>query len=80
MPDPIPIPDPDDSWAQVELFRWQHGRLPSEETDKQNIVLSVPAAMRAMAIALQKGHPDAMPAVHNTASVLKYAAKLIEAK
>ena len=68
-----------DSWAQVELYRWQHGELPpQDETCKK---LDEPAALRAMADAIERGckdgKPNEMPSPFNVCSVLRYvAAKL----
>jgi len=68
--------DPNDSWAQVELYRWQHGELPPQDnTCKQ---LNEPTAMRAMADAIEAGcktgDTGLMPSPYNVCSVLRYAA------
>ena len=73
------IPDPGDSWAQVELYRWQHGELPGEDGKKEK-ALSVPAGLRGMAAAITKGDRENFPTPFNVVSVLEYAAKLIEGK
>jgi hypothetical protein len=68
--------DPNDSWAEVELYRWQHGQLPpNDETCKE---LNVPNGLRGMANAIEKGNRENFPAPFNVTSVLRYAAKLIE--
>ena len=69
--------DANDSWAQVELYRWQHGELPPQnDTCKQ---LDEPAAIRAMADAIEAGcragDSKQMPSPYNVCSVLRYAAK-----
>lgn len=69
------IPDPNDSWALVELYRWQHGTLPETVDEKP---LDEAAGLRAMAEALETKPPTEWPEPFNIASVLKYAAKLID--
>jgi hypothetical protein len=79
----INIPDPADSWAQVELHRWQYGELP-QPTDMRP--LNVAEGLRKMADAIQTGcHREAtaeqrenMPAPFNVCSVMRYAAKLFD--
>jgi hypothetical protein len=46
--------DPNDNWAQVELYRWQHGELPGEDGHAER-PLDEAAGLRAMADALEKG-------------------------
>jgi hypothetical protein len=68
--------DPNDSWAEVELYRWQHGQLPpNDETCKE---LNVPNGLRGMAKAIEVGDVKNYPAPFNVISVLRYAAKLLE--
>lgn len=68
--------DPNDSWAEVELYRWQWGELPpNDESCKQ---LSVPDGLRGMASAIEKRDLNNFPSPMNVISVLRYAAKLIE--
>lgn len=75
--------DPNDSWAQVELYRWQHGALPpQDETCKK---LDEPTALRAMADAIELGcktkNREAMPDPYNVCSVMRYVAgKLARSK
>lgn len=82
-PPPYEGPDANDSWAQVELFRWQYGELP-KMNDMRPLI---PAdGLRNMAQALEDGmKPDATPEgkagrpdPFNVCSVMRYAAKLIE--
>lgn len=73
------IPDPNDSWAQVELYRWQHGELPSVyKTCKK---LHVPTALKAMADAIEEGCKSGgslpMPSPYNVCAVLRFAAKIL---
>ena len=68
--------DPNDAWAKVELYRWQHGVLP-EENQKP---LSVPEGLRAMAEAIEKDDPTNFPRPDNVVSVLRYVAWIIEAE
>lgn len=72
------IQDPDDSWAEVELFRWQYGKLPN--TTDYDCVLDVSAGLEGMSKAIElackepgKGHP--MPAPFNVCAVLEYCAR-----
>lgn len=73
--------DPNDNWAQVELYRWQHGHLPGDD-GKPELPLSVPAGVRAMASAIEEGcrtgDRSKIPAPFNVCSVLMYVAKLLE--
>jgi hypothetical protein len=73
------IPSPDDSWAQVELFRWQYGVLP-EPDDMRPII--VPEALKKMAEALRAnmkaGTLEKAPDPFNCSQVMLYAAKLLE--
>ena len=71
------IPDFNDSWAKVELYRWEHGELPlDDETCKP---LNVPVALEAMAKAIEDGCKNkdvgSMPSPFNVCSVLRYVAK-----
>lgn len=66
-----------DNWAEVELYRWQHGFLPGEE-GKPSLKLDVAHGLRAMANAFSGRDPLKWPAPFNIASVLAYTAKLIE--
>lgn len=70
--------DPNDSWAEVELYRWQHGELPPQDGNCKE--LNVPEALNKMAEAFEKNRnePKNWPAPFNIVSVLKYAAKLIK--
>ena len=70
--------DPNDSWAQVELYRWQYGELPPNDETCQK--LSVPEGLRAMSAAIEKGDSNNFPSPYNVISVLRYAAKNIESK
>jgi hypothetical protein len=66
-----------DSWAAVELYRWQHGELPPPTGSKP---LDVPVALAKMAEALSQPDQKKWPAPFNVASVLAYAAKLLQDK
>ena len=65
-----------DSWAAVELYRWQHGELPPPTGSKP---LDVPTALVKMAEALSQPDQTKWPAPFNVASVLAYAAKQLKA-
>lgn len=73
--------DPNDDWAQVELYRWQHGNLPGEPGTKE-MPLDASAGLLAMADALARGcksgKREEMPDPFNVCSVMRYVAKLIK--
>jgi hypothetical protein len=74
------IPNPEDSWAQVELYRWQHGELPGQPGKKEK-QLDESVALLAMADAIEKGcktknHND-MPSPFNVCAVMRYVARKI---
>lgn len=69
------IPDPNDSWARVELWRWQYGGLPAHDDMRP---LDVSAGLRGMAAAITAGDRADFPAPGNVVAVLEYAAKVIE--
>ena len=68
------IPSPDDSWARVELYRWQYGELPNNDSPP----LSVPKGLQAMAKAIRDGDADNFPSPYNVITVLEYASRIIE--
>ena len=69
------IPNPEDSWAQVELYRWQYGELPpQDETCKK---LDISKGLEGMAAAIEKGDQTNFPTPLNVFSALRYAAKLL---
>lgn len=70
--------DPNDSWAEVELYRWQYGGLP--EVGGISGTLDVSAGLLGMADAIDKGDESNFPTPFNVVSVLRYAAKLLEEK
>jgi hypothetical protein len=71
--------DPNDSWAMVELYRWQHGELPPNKNSKE---LDESIALRNMADAIEEGcktgDHSMMPTPFNVCSVLRYIAKKIK--
>lgn len=67
--------DPRDSWARVELWRWQYGCLPTAEDMRP---LSVSAGLRGMAEAIRKRDMSNFPSPFGVGEVLDYAAKVIE--
>lgn len=76
----MPEPHTDDAWAEVELYRWQHGELPpQDETCK---ALSVPDGLEGMARAFDKpaSETNAWPMPFNIAIVLRYVARLIKSE
>lgn len=66
----------DDSWAKVELWRWQYGELPKAGDSRP---LDIPKALVAMAEALRKGcetgNLGLMPTPFNVCEVLKFCAR-----
>lgn len=64
-----------DSWAAVELFRWQYGELPKPGDLRR---MSIPEAMRKMADGFMAKSPSGWPSPMNLMSVFEYAAKEIE--
>lgn len=70
----FPIPDPEETWAIVELYRWQHGTLPMGPDQKP---LELSKAVRGMAKAFEKDSTE-WPAPFNVASVLNYLANKLE--
>jgi hypothetical protein len=71
-----------DSWARVELYRWQHGELPPQDDTCKELDESV--AIRAMAEAIECGckmrKPDLLPSPFNVCVVLRYAAAKLSSK
>lgn len=71
--------DFEDSWARVELYRWQYGRLPTNDHIDCDNDLDESKALLAIADAIEKGcmeqNMDIMPTPFNMISVLKYIAK-----
>jgi hypothetical protein len=70
------LPDPEDSWARVELWRWQYGTLPAADDMRP---LDVPSGLRGMAAAIRQGDLANCPATGNVVAVLEYAAKIVAA-
>jgi hypothetical protein len=70
------LPSPEDSWARVELWRWQYGSLPQPDDMRP---LDVPAGLRGMANAIRQGDRENFPSPGNVVAVLEYAAKVIAA-
>jgi hypothetical protein len=67
-----------DSYARVELYRWQHGNLPPQDSAVCK-PLSVPAGLRSMAMAFcEPPDNDAWPHPFNIASVFEFCAKQVE--
>ena len=65
-----------DSWAEVELYRWQYGKLPLINGTQKP--LNVSAGLMGMARAIELGDKDNFPAPFNVVSVLRYVAKKLE--
>lgn len=73
----IDIPDADDSWSEVELYRWQHGHLPGTPGHEAQ-PLDVSAGLHGMAKAIELGDSNNFPTPFNVVEVLKYAARRVE--
>jgi len=73
----IMIPDQDDSWAEVELYRWQHGKLRNAPGHVEQ-PFSAPEGLRGMAKAIELGDRNNFPTPFNVTAVLAYAARRIE--
>ena len=71
------LSDPDDAWAEVELWRWQYGTLPQPGDMRP---LDVSKGLQGMADAIRKGNRSNFPTPYNVITVLEYAAKLIARK
>lgn len=68
----------DDTWARVELFRWQYGVLPSNSDNRK---LDVAEGLKGMAQAIEtrcKTGKGDMPTPANVVSVLRYVAELVK--
>ena len=67
------------NWAEVELYRWQHGNLPGEPGTK--LLPSSPSeGLRGMAAAIEKRDMSNFPDPFNVMTVLRYAAHLLDEK
>lgn len=66
-----------DAWAQVELYRWQHGELPPQDQSQcKDLVIS--KGLHKMADALGSPKPEDWPQFHALISVLRYTAEQLE--
>ena len=70
------IPNAEDSWAKVELFRWQYGVLPKSDDFRP---LDISLGLQGMADGIDKycstGDSSTLPSPMNVASVLRYCAR-----
>lgn len=64
-----------DGWAEVELYRWQHGELPGTEGEKK---LNIPEALRKGAKLMDAD--STCPDRFNVAQVMDYLARVLEGK
>lgn len=71
------ITNPNDSWAQVELFRLQYGCLP-EPGDMREI--DIPLALMNLADIIDSEDIDNLPPRFSVTSVIRYASKLLGEK
>ena len=70
------LPTQEDSWAKVELWRWQYGTLPRQDDMRP---LDVSEGLRGMAAAIRKGDRSNFPTPFNVITVLEYVANVISA-
>ncbi len=68
------IPEFNESWAEVELWRWQYGELPKPDDIRE---LDVSKGLEGMANAIEKGDIANFPSPFNVMSVLRYTSRLI---
>ena len=66
--------NPDDSWAIVELYRWQHGELPPNDGTCKPLDLEKGAMAMADAL-LESSEPGAMPTPYNAAKIIQFLAR-----
>lgn len=67
------IPNFEDSWAEVELYRWQHNELPTNENSKP---LDISKALEIMGNnMIGNGDSQQIPSPFNVGAVLLYLAK-----
>lgn len=67
--------DPNDDWAEVELYRWQYGELPPPNDNRP---LNIPTALKNMANAIEKRDMKNFPSPLGVTSVLRYVAKRVK--
>lgn len=66
-----------EAWAQVELYRWQHGELPPQDSSAKT--LDICEGLRGMARAFNSdGKDNPWPAPFNVNAVLNFVATEIE--
>lgn len=74
--------NPEDSWALVELYRWQHDELPGEHNKSKELDESV--ALVKMAEAIEKGCKEKdislMPNPFAVCAILRYMSRKINRK
>ncbi len=70
----VTLPDPADTFAQVELYRWQHGELPEHSNEKP---LDVSAGLEGMSNAIREMDMENFPSPDAIITVLDYVAKLL---
>lgn len=66
-------PNPEDSWAKIELHRWCYNELPGPDDFRPIII---PQALTNLADAIQKNDKDNFPSPFNMISILRYLVKL----
>ncbi len=66
------IPDPTESWAIVELYRWQYDELPDKNAKKLDISKALENMAQKMLIPNKE--KQEIPSPFNVGMVLKYLA------
>lgn len=68
--------NPEDSYARVELYRWQHGELPPQKRSKElDESVAISRMTDALEAGIKEGDMSKAPAPHNLVAVLRYIAR-----
>ena len=71
----VKISDADDSWAEVELFRWQYGHLPQDDNRPLDVSEGLIGMSKGIKEGLESKDYSKMPAPFNVCLVLEYCAR-----
>lgn len=67
--------DPFENWMQVEMYLWQHGHLPDENSFEK---VTLKEAMQGMARAISNKDTNHFPTPMQVIDMLNYASKYIK--
>jgi hypothetical protein len=67
--------DPEDDWVEVELSRWQTGKLPDENSPLLDISLALKNIANNIENSVKNKNMEDMITPFNLCSVLRYLAK-----